>query len=561
VDANGKLVIERESFKAGFRCDGHFEKSLPPGRAKLRVTRGPETRSVERELDLAPGATNEVRISLERSVDLRKRGWFAGDSHAHMIHGERTIPVDFDDVALAARAEDLQYLSLAHAWQMENPTPEALAGELGRRSLPSTLLTWNIEAPKNYYKGDAGRCLGHCWSVGTGGRTTAGEDVIRILLAASAGDYESSKASFANFESHSLIHAQGGAVFYSHPIRWWTGSWGGEGGYPKVEKMRVSNMAVELPLDTLIGPTYDGLDVITGAGELEANAKAFGLWAMLLDHGYRIGATASSDACFDRPGGAVPGAARTYTFLGTNFSLVAVARATAAGRTFATTGPLLLAAIQDQPPGASFAADGQSRRLEIEAWADGRDPGGLRRLEILRGGKVIRTYDYSPPVASCSTNLLIHESETTWYCVRAFGDNPQRQRAITGAFFFDATPHRAPAAVPARIEVRIVERGTDRLLPGTLTELTYEGTLPREGKRHTLASGDGQVTIPGTARLRAEVPGYTPVILSPFLDHPPLVEFITHLEEKDLLDWATFERVRSMLSEVRLTFALEKTQP
>jgi len=34
------------------------------------------------------------------------------------------------------------------------------------------------------------------------------------------------------------------------------GAWGGRGGYPKRERMRVSNMAVELPLDTVIGPTY-----------------------------------------------------------------------------------------------------------------------------------------------------------------------------------------------------------------------------------------------------------------------------------------------------------------
>ena len=35
--------------------------------------------------------------------------------------------------------------------------------------------------------------------------------------------------------------------------------------------MRVSNMAVELPLDTLIGPTFDGLDVITVATSTEDN--------------------------------------------------------------------------------------------------------------------------------------------------------------------------------------------------------------------------------------------------------------------------------------------------
>ncbi len=136
------------------------------------------------------------------------------------------------------------------------------------------------------------------------GRTPEGADVIRLLLEASAADYESQKPSLANFESHALIHAQGGTVFYTHPARWWTGSWGGQGIYPKREKMRVSNMAVELPLDTLAGPTFDGMDIITGSDEFAADQKSFQIWSLLLNHGYRVAATASSDACFDRPGGA-----------------------------------------------------------------------------------------------------------------------------------------------------------------------------------------------------------------------------------------------------------------
>jgi hypothetical protein len=558
VDANGQVVTERESFKAGFRCPGEFEKRLPPGRTKLRVTRGFETRAVERVVDLQSGAITEIQVTLERTVDLRKRGWFAGDSHVHMIHGERTIPVDFDYVALAAHAEDLQYLSLAQAWQMQNPTPEALEAELSRRSTPECALTWNLEAPKNYYKGDAGRCLGHCWSVATRGRTAAGLDVIQLLLDASAWDYESDKPSYANFESQQLIRAQGGAVCYSHPLRWWMGAWGGQGGYPKQDRMRVSNMAAELPLDTLIGPTYDGLDVITGGGEFEANAKAFELWALLLNHGYRLAATGSSDTCFDRPGGAVPGTPRTYTWLGHGFSLREVARATATGRTFVTTGPLLLVSVGGKPPGTTFPANGQNRLLQIEAWASGADPTGLRQLEVLSNGKTVQTLLFDPPVSQCRTNLPIEALAGTWYCVRLFGSDPQKQRAISGAFFFDDKDRRAPTPVPALVNARIVEAGTGRPLAGTLTEVTYRGTLQRGGKKHAFVGGESHLAIPGTARLRAEVPGYAPVTLSPFFDHPALVEAITRLEDSDLLKWDTFERVRALLANVPLTFSLPR---
>ena len=561
VDSQNHLVTERESFQAGFRCLGRFEKSLPPGPTRIRVTRGLETRAVEKVLDLRPGAAAEVTFSLERVVDLRQRGWYAGDSHAHMQHGEKTIPVDFDFVALTAQAEDLHYLSLCQAWPMEDPTPEKLEAEFRQRSTAHCVLTWNLEAPKNYFKGDAGRCLGHCWTVALRGRIPEGGDVIQNLLAASAWDYESAKPSLANFESHQLIHAQGGAVFYSHPLRWWTGSWGGQGGYPKREQMRISNMAVELPLDTLIGPTYDGLDVITGGGEFSANAKAFELWALLLNHGYRLAATASSDSCFDRPGGAVPGTPRTYTYLTNGFSLAAVARALAEGRTFVTTGPLLLATIDGMPPGVSLPADNQRHTLKIEAWASGADTGGLRRLEVWRKGTNFQRIDVAPATVSYQTNLPIWEGETSWYCVRALGSNPQTQRAITGAFFFEATSSPPPQPVPAQVHARLIEAHTGKLLEGTLTEVTFYGTRPHEGRKHPLVGGAGTVTVPGTVRLRAESPDHVPLMLSPFFDYPALIEMVTALEDKDLLDWRTFERVRELLGNVPLTFALEKRRP
>src|SRR6185295_19896203 len=136
IDAKGKLVIENDSFKTGFRCPGTFTKHLPPGRTSLRITRGFETAAFSTNLDLAANREIHLTVKLQRSVDLRQRGWYGGDSHVHMLHGERTIPVNFDFVKLTAQAEDLQWLSLAQAWSLNNPTPEALEKQLTSRSTP-----------------------------------------------------------------------------------------------------------------------------------------------------------------------------------------------------------------------------------------------------------------------------------------------------------------------------------------------------------------------------------------------------------------------------------------
>jgi hypothetical protein len=556
TDSTGKVVIENESFRSGFRCPGTFTKTVPAGRTQIRITRGFETKAVEQEIDLPAGQETDLTFTLRRIVDLRKRGWYAGDSHVHMLHGERNVPVDFDFVTLTAQAEDLQYLSLAQAWNLDEPTPERLDAELRSRSRPDCWLTWNLEAPKNYYKGDAGRCLGHCWNMGLAGRARKGLDVIRVLLDASAWDYESNKPPYANFESHQLIHEQGGTVFYTHPARWWMGTWGGQGGYPRIERMRVSNMAVELPLDTLVGPTFDGLDVITGSGEFEANAKAFELWSLLINHGYHIAATGSSDACFDRPGGAVPGVPRLYTFTADGFSMTNVTRAAAKGRTFVTTGPLLIATVDKEAPGTAFPLDQKTHLLAVEAWASGADIRGLQRLEILRNCRPFQQFSTGGHPEYFHTNWTFRESETAWYGVRLFGSEQTKQVAITGAFYFDSPAHRPPPPVPARVHAKILDAQSGRKLEGTLTEVSFKGTIPQNGKRHSLPDGEKLISIPGTVRLRAEAKGYSPLTLSPIFDSPELVQTITGLSDMDLLNWSTFDRLTEQLGKIELVFRL-----
>lgn len=561
TDAEGGTVLETPAFGRGFRCDGQFEKTLPAGEIMVRVTRGFETRRAERRVRMPDNGTITLEFSLERNVDLRRRGWYSGDSHVHMLHGERTLPVSFDFVALSARAEDLQYLSLAQAWTIDKPTPEALEQELSSRSTQDCVLTWNMESPKNFYRGDAERCLGHCWTLGMRGRTRERASVIDLLTAASAHDYEAEKPTFANFESHQLIREQGGAVFYSHPARWWAGPWGGRNGFPLRESARISNLAAELPLDVVIGPTFDGLDVLTGPGEFEANAMAFELWAMLLNHGYHLAATASSDACFDRPQGAVPGIVRTYTYLPGPFSIESAAAATAKGRTFVTSGPLLLVTLDGEAPGSEHPADGRPRLLRVEGWAAGSDCGGLTRLELLRNGQLMRSLDIAPGKSAYATTLTITESETAWYCVRLFGSEPKRQRAFTGAFYFEREPRLKPEPVRTRADIELVDAATGRRLSGVVREVQLLGPWEIPGEAHALPRGEMVLVIPATVRLRAEAPGYKPQTRSLFLDNPALLDFILRLSADDLLRWTTYERTRQLLEQVPVEFRLERAAP
>ena len=81
---------------------------------------------------------------------------------------------------------------------------------------------------------------------------------------------------------------------------------------------------------------------------------------------------ADSDAVFDRPvlNKSAPGFWMSYVHVGkgAEVSHRTISDAIKAGRTFASTGPLLLIDIDGHLPGDTLPLDGQERTLRIRAW-------------------------------------------------------------------------------------------------------------------------------------------------------------------------------------------------
>ncbi len=341
--------VDDSDFSGRFYSTGQFEKEVAAGATTMAVGRGFDYVAERRQLDLHAGERVQLTFRLAHQANLRRLGWYCGDNHVHMFHGpvQGESSVDFPFVARVARAVGLDYLSIAQHWNVPpSETTPARLGELCKAaSTGDFILTWNMEGPKNYWRGDVTHCAGHCWFVGMRGDTPEGHNVIEELTQMSAHDYESEKAPTPNFESHALIHALGGTIAYTHPCRWGWGRWGGEGIYPAEEGKFVSNLAQELPYDTVVGPTYDTLDILMQSWDRNNYPDAQRLWFMLLNKGYRIAGTASTDASFDRGEDAVPGIVRVYTREDGPPSIAAVAHAMKAGQK-----------LRDQRP-AAFAQD------------------------------------------------------------------------------------------------------------------------------------------------------------------------------------------------------------
>ncbi len=447
LDSTGEIQVENRSYTAGFRSDGEFRKVLPAGPATLIVTRGFDFIAEKRDLTIRAGATIDLEIRLRRRSPLARLGWRCGDHHVHMTHGESRIRVDFDYIALAARAEGLDQLSVAQFWNIPHPTATAAEAECRRVSTPGCTLAWNLEAPKNYYRGDASHTLGHCWFIGA----RAGGAIAEELLSLSAQDYESEKEPTPNFESHALIHDRGGVIAYTHPCRWWWGQWGGRGIFPVEEHKFVSNLAAELPFDTVAGPTYDALDILMQTHEKEVNANGLKLWFLLLNHGYRVRATASSDATFDNEGRGTPGKVRVYTHLGGASSIADAAAAIRRGRSFVTSGPLLLLDIDGHEPGDTIAVAGPQRRVaRVRAWPSGIPGERLTSVELIRNGEVFKTFPVSDQAGEFAAEHAWVEEGGAWVIARCFGRDRDNQVAISNPIFLDHPGWTAPAPGESR---------------------------------------------------------------------------------------------------------------
>jgi TolB protein len=549
--SDGLIVTDHPSFQAGFRSPGTFEKQLPAGDATIAVSRGFDYLSIQRSLTLTADERRTETFELRRRSPLRREGWYCGDNHDHMIHGERSILVDFPYVALAARAEGLDYLAVAQDWNVSKVSAEELERATSALSQSDLTLTWNLEAPKNYWQGDASHTLGHGWTVGMSGRTAGGRDAIAELLALSAMDYESEKPAVPNFEIHALIHSLGGISAYSHPARWWQGKWGGQGIYPVEDNKFISNMAAELPFDTVCGPTYDAIDILMPPQEIKANQEALKLWFLLLNHGYHIAASGSSDATFDRPGGGVPGKVRMYTHLDGGVEMPRVAAAIRAGRSFVTTGPLLVLEIGGRGSGSVVTLPAPAQKGTIRAWAD-----HLTRVELIRNGIVVRTFDAAAGKSEFTAGFDISETGPSWYIARCYGTDAT-QVAFTNPVWFESIGWQPPQPARAHVDVAVVD-GNGKVLAGDCEIIRMVGKEAVVESQSRFRAGKLSLDAPGTARLRVRVPGYKTATQSILMDYPPLRDLIVNLRPEQLTDWGTFEQIRDRLRHVALEFHMER---
>jgi len=300
-----------------FHTNGRFEVEVPAGPVEVVALRGPEYAPARQTVQVAPGTAATLGLRLRHSVDMPALGWYSGDTHAHAYHQGR-FGLTHESLFLQSLAEDLHMTHvLIHmdGTRLMGSWPD-LTGEPNGVSTPDHLLQYSEE-----FRGS----LGHIGMLGL-------ERFILPLIGGAAGTPFDPPASDGPY----LVGArqQGGIAGFMHP-------------YLDGDDDPASWSGSLIPVDVALG-LGDFYDV---ASLYSNEAPSARMYHRLLNAGFRLAATGGTDNFPDVWRDPPPGTDRTYARVDGRLTVASWLDAVRAGRTFATTGPIVLLDVDGKEPG------------------------------------------------------------------------------------------------------------------------------------------------------------------------------------------------------------------
>jgi hypothetical protein len=448
---------------------GAWSTELAPGGYVVRVTKGPMFDAVERAVTIEPGQTVDLgRVTLRRRVDLRKLGWYGGDPDGDVYHGQRIYTdVTAETAERVGRAVGLDWITPAN-WGEPAPRTWGIArAEMSRLSSPDLLFRFADE--KKWH-------IGHFCFVGLDRPDGEG-----------FGDFWDILKRLNPSEGLQAVRTSGAATFANHPVRYWMSG-------AKNETF-VTNMYANMPFDAAAGGLLDGININEG-GE-----NALKLWSLLLDHGYRVAATAGADFSLDHPGGWLPGLSRLYIEAPGGLNERAIVAAIREGRTIVSTGPMLVASVDGEKPPGSVVASAKSHRILAKGWARSDRADRLKRVELWAHDRVQQAHDLEGTEGEVSFNWA-PSPEYDWVAVRLVAESGW---AMTSAFYAASSGWKFPTPVVSKVVATVVGLSAPERDGAKLEVWDNRPDAPGAKVVHTSfldADGRAKVDAPVTATIR-----------------------------------------------------------
>lgn len=360
-----------------FYSNGTFSVKVPAGMTRVEVWKGYEHRTESVTVKVKAGEASKAQIVLRRAVNLTELRYHSGDTHIHL---DRTTAADDERALDLIAAEDLRF-----GFILCMNDPRFYTGTMKRQIWPQT----NGFGPNSIKERD-----GHAIVSGQEYRcNTFGHICLfmhhRLVLEDETVDPNNWPV-FGDVgrETRKL----GGYSFHAH------------GGYSR-----------EILAD-FAQRTTDGVELLQFA---EYRGIALAGWYKIMNVGYRFPAVGASDYPYCR----AFGDCRTYVRLSGKPTAADWSRAAAEGKSFFTTGPLLLLEVGGKQPGDTINKQGQVPH-RVSARVKARcEVAPITHLEIIANGKPVKRLEVARKKGlgrwlELETSLDLTES--TWIAARAY---------------------------------------------------------------------------------------------------------------------------------------------
>jgi hypothetical protein len=343
-----------------FFVKGAFSVNLPSGSYQLIASKGPEYVTFDQNILVNETTGKEVKIDLQRWVDMKKLGWYSGDCHVH--YARPNVEVN-RSLMLWAEAEDVSVANILRMGDARETYFEQYAfGTPGRFAFEKRALVPGQEDPRT-------GVLGH---------------TIQLNLKRPIRDA-------ARYYLYSLIfdeaRRQGGLAGYAH--------------------VNTGNFLVERDMTLNVPRGKVDFAEICEFGQVGVD-----LYYEFLNLGFKLTAAAGSDV----PWGGTVGESRVYAYTGDIFSVDRWFDALKRGRTFVTGGPMLDFSVDGHLPGDEINLD-ERKSVRVHAQARvGSDALPLGPLEIVVNGEVVRSAGGSG--RSAVLNYELPAKDSMWIAAR-----------------------------------------------------------------------------------------------------------------------------------------------
>ncbi|WP_350247802.1 CehA/McbA family metallohydrolase (plasmid) [Rhodococcus sp. D-6] len=399
------VLIKYDAHRQPYFYGDEVEIDVPTSDLTVRVSRGPEYRTVSHSARPAAGEVLTMDLSLERIENDARRGWYSADLHVHLnfIGGQICSPAD----AMAAQAGeglDLMNVQAANAWGATVYEREAFEHYAGRQveGVDGRLLTWGYE-----YRNDM---FGHF-------HTLMPEEPPAIYHTGHAGsdqphDWPPNAVAAREAKEHAAT------VGYAHPVFWPIS----DDVNPAFEPHRARlPVARELVADAVLG-LVDSVDI----GQPAHIDGAEHLYHRLLGCGLKLAATAGTDAILSHKRGWFqanqPGLYRCYAYLGEDrLSVEAWREAMRAGRTFVTSGPWLELEVDGRMVGDTVDIAGPGKvRATVRCQGD-----DVEYVSIVGPGGTLATVEVGRGQELTTLTADVHVAQPSWLAAVARGGTVQ----------------------------------------------------------------------------------------------------------------------------------------